>query len=114
MWTEKDGSDTTLIPRTFEDALVLENVALLKDLSDSKTSNKISDIVETSMSGDELADALFALLKTAEKAELAIDCLMMKDAQKLVPPGYIRTGLDWFQKEVDAEIVASEPQGGGA
>jgi predicted ATP-dependent endonuclease of OLD family len=111
-WTETNGSKTTLIPRTFEDALVLENVTLLKDLSDSKTSKKISDIVDTSMSGGELADALFALLKTAEKAEFAIDCLMMKDAQKLLPPGYIRTGLEWFQKEVDAEIVATDPQGG--
>jgi predicted ATP-dependent endonuclease of OLD family len=110
-FTETNGSTKTLIPRTFEDALVLENVALLKDLSDSKTSRKISDIVEMSMSGEELADALFALLKTVEKAEFAIDCLMMKDAQKLVPPGYIRTGLDWFQKEVDAEIIATGPQG---
>lgn len=113
-WTETDGSKSTLIPRTFEDALVLENVALLKNFSESKTSKKISDIVETSMSGDELADALFALLKTAEKAEFAIDCLMMKDARKLLPPNYIRTGLDWFQKEVDTEFIAAEPHGNKA
>jgi predicted ATP-dependent endonuclease of OLD family len=109
-WTNPDKSMTSVIPRTFEDALIFENAALLSDLEDSKTSSKISNIVSSSLSGEELQDALFALLKTAEKAEFAIDCLMMKDSKLLVAPAYIREGLAWFEKEVSLEIAASEPE----
>jgi hypothetical protein len=62
------------------------------------------------LSGEALEDELFQLLKTAEKAEFAIDCLTFKDAKALQPPRYIRDGLSWFQRIVGEEIAASEPK----
>jgi len=85
------------IPRTFEDALVFENMDVLVDLSGASTSEKVSDILKSGATGDELADRLFELIKGAEKAAFALDCLMMKQAEALRPPKYIYEGLTWMQ-----------------
>jgi predicted ATP-dependent endonuclease of OLD family len=102
-----------VIPRTFEDALIVENLDTLRNIGGSRISNKIREIVNEGLSGAALEDELFELLKTAEKAEFAIDCLTMKDAKALKPPRYISDGLSWFQREVGEEIAANEPKAGG-
>lgn len=104
--------DRFIIPRTFEDALVLENLNAVKHVEGSVTSAKIRDIVAQGLSGDDLEDELFDLLKTAEKAAFALDCLMLEDPKAIKPPGYIADGLKWFERAVGKEIADSEIKGG--
>jgi predicted ATP-dependent endonuclease of OLD family len=103
-----DSTSTTIIPRTFEDALVLTNRAAIADVEGSSTSAKIKAIVAEGRSGVDLADELFDLLKTAEKAAFALDCLMLADPKALKPPSYIADGLKWFEAAVGKEIAESE------
>lgn len=103
-----DKTKNEIVPRTFEDALVLENQKVLQDIAGSPTSKKIKEIINASLTGDELEDELFELLKTAEKAEFAIDCLTFANAKALLPPTYIHEGLSWFEKVVNEEIVAKD------
>lgn len=97
-----------VIPRTFEDALVFANETSLSSLSGSSTSNEIKEIVGEELSGDELGDRLFKLLKTAEKAAFALDCLMLEDPTKLQPPTYIEKGLAWLEKTLSPKEDAPE------
>jgi hypothetical protein len=64
--------------------------------------------------GEELEDELFELLKTAEKAAFALDCLMLSDPKALKPPQYIRQGLEWLERAVGKDIAESEPKGASA
>ena len=106
--------DDTVIPRTFEDALILENLTVVENVEGSVTSTKIQAIVAQSLSGDDLGDELFELLKTAEKAAFALDCLMIKDPKALKPPSYIAAGLKWFEGAVSKDIAESELKTGKA
>lgn len=101
----ESSDDKLIIPRTFEDALILENISTLAKIKGSATSNKIRDLVTQSLSGDDLEGALFDLLKTAEKAAFALDCLMLEEPKALKPPSYIENGLKWFENAVGKEIT---------
>nr|WP_264081270.1 ATP-dependent endonuclease [Pectobacterium versatile] len=106
-----DG-DTLIIPRTFEDALIIENLATLANLEGSVTSKKIREIVTQDLAGDDLESELFDLLKTAEKAAFALDCLMLEDPKALIPPSYIAAGLKWFESAVGNDVVNNEIKAG--
>lgn len=108
----KDHAGENVIPRTFEDALIIGNSTALKDLEGSTTSRKVREIVEADLSGDALADALFDLLKDATKGDFAIDCLMLSDPKALEAPSYIAHGLKWLQRTLSEEIAAREPMKG--
>ena len=105
-----------LIPRTFEDALVYANLAELKDISGSSTTNKIANLIKEELSGDELESELFEIVNSAEKAAFAIDCLVtIEDGSALSPPPYIEAGLKWLQEKlkepalvvVDTGVIAN-------
>lgn len=98
---EETQNVTVLIPRTFEDALVYSNIATLSDLQGSSTSNKIRRIVNQNLSPEDLQESLFELLKGADKAAFALDCLMIEAPAKLDPPEYIRKGLTWLQSHLN-------------
>ncbi|MBX3196746.1 MAG: AAA family ATPase [Labilithrix sp.] len=98
-----DGGTSEVIPRTFEDALIFENKEVLGDIAGSSTTKKVQNLVASGVSNDELAQELFELLKTAGKAEFAIDCLMLEDPKALRPPQYIRDGLSWFERAVSED-----------
>jgi len=93
---------TSVIPRTFEDALILENLDNLHSIKGSPTSKKVKAIVDGALTGEDLADELFDLLKDAEKAAFALDCLMLEDPKALKAPAYIRAGLTWFENALNA------------
>lgn len=88
----------TVIPRTFEDALIYANMDTLAGITGSSISNKIREVVEETLSGEDLQNRLFDLLKGSEKAAFALDCLFIEAPQGLVPPKYIHCGLTWLQK----------------
>jgi len=103
-----DAPPATVIPRTFEDALILQNITAVKDLEGSIASEKIKTIVAQGLSGNDLEDELLDLLKTAEKAAFALDCLMLEDPMVLKPPDYIDHGLKWFEGAVSKDLTESE------
>ena len=100
--------DDLIIPRTFEDALILENLNAVDKIEGSATSAKIRAIAAQGLSGDDLENELFDLLKTAEKAAFALDCLMLEDPKAIKPPSYIAAGLKWFEGAVGKDIADSE------
>ncbi len=109
-----DGEPQIVIPRTFEDALIFENFDVISSVEGSRTTDNIKEIVGSGVTGEDLEDQLFELLKKTEKAAFALDCLMHIDPAALRPPEYIRAGLDWFQNAVTSEISDSESKGAGA
>jgi len=106
--------DVIVIPRTFEDALILENLTVVENIQGSVTSGKIRAIVAQDLTGDDLEDELFELLKTAEKAAFALDCLMLEDPKVLKAPSYIAAGLKWFERAVGKDIAEGELKTGKA
>ena len=104
-----DPGGQPIIPRTFEDALILQNLVSLADIKGSATSAKIRALIDENLSGEALADELFELLKSAEKAAFALDCLMHEDATAIKPPGYIQDGLAWFERSINKDIALSAP-----
>ncbi|MCE3027286.1 AAA family ATPase [Salinicola sp. DM10] len=104
--------DEELIPRTFEDALVYANFSVLEGVSGSSTTNKVSALVKSELSGAELEAELFEIVDSAEKAAFAIDCLAaMEDGAELVPPFYIAAGLEWLQEKLtDPSLVKEEAE----
>lgn len=104
------GDGDMVIPRTFEDALIFENLAVVEGIKGSATSEKIRAIVQRDLTGEELACELFDLLKEAEKAAFALDCLMLEDPKALKPPAYIRAGLTWFEKALSVELAEAAAQ----
>ncbi|MGC6500824.1 MAG: AAA family ATPase [Henriciella sp.] len=113
--TKDDGS--TLIPRTFEDALIYENYAALQGISGNAASRRIIDLIKSEISGAELESALFDLLKKVEKAAFAIDCLTnFEDETTLQPPAYIADGLTWLENQLNeatpVDVEEIEPSDG--
>jgi hypothetical protein len=105
------GAPEVIIPRTYEDALVFENEAKLATLaSESGPSGHIARIVGEGLSGEDLSNELFDLLKSAEKAAFALDCLMNFDEpSSLSVPPYIRSGLEWFAAALDEKASEAIP-----
>ncbi|WP_269975604.1 hypothetical protein [Dickeya lacustris] len=52
------------------------------------------------------------MLKTAEKAAFALDCLMLEDPKALKPPSYIAAGLKWFESAVGNDVMNNEIKAG--
>jgi predicted ATP-dependent endonuclease of OLD family len=89
------------IPRTFEDALIYENKVAIGGMAESSLGSKVGEIIAEGLDDDALADALFELLKSAEKAAFALDCLMVENPKLIKPPTYIREGLSWLQASLN-------------
>lgn len=107
----RGNAATKVVPRTFEDALILANLSLLSDVESSGITNRVKGLVNSNLSGEALEDELFELLKKAEKAAFALDCcLTIEDGSKLIPPDYIHVGLTWL----DESLVQQEAQTGGS
>ena len=98
---EYEGKNETVIPYTFEDALVFSNLNLFK----AKTGatgliKKMADGVNKPTIS-EACQALFdALCKNSKKAEMALELLFTTEPNELTPPKYIADGLDWVQEKL--------------
>lgn len=96
-----DATPAEAISNTFEDALVFENIPVFKNLEGDGAIQEIREAIAASKSPDELGSAMFSLLKTANKAKLALDVLYMQEPNDLNVPTYIAEGLDWLQQQLD-------------
>lgn len=98
-YDEGGGAEKT-VPYTFEDALVLSNITLIRSL-DKPTGmmKKMKDACgEPTL--DECADALYEALDNSGKAKMALDIIFDIDPDKLKVPHYIHEGLEWLQDEL--------------
>ena len=112
-----DADNSTLIPRTFEDAIVYANFDNIRGVTGGSTTTKIAKLVGAGLTGEDLEAELFELLKSAEKASFALDCLLAFDKpETLQPPPYISSGLAWLDAklatETDTILKKNEDQDG--
>ncbi|MHB2058137.1 AAA family ATPase [Pseudomonas monsensis] len=92
------------VPYTFEDALALTNVetfrghktatGMLKKMCDALS---LADL-------DQARAGMFSAL-SGEKAKMALDLLFDIDPAKLIPPLYIREGLEWLEQSLNSTSV---------
>jgi predicted ATP-dependent endonuclease of OLD family len=97
---EKNGSSGAT-PRTFEDALVLQNVEFFRNMDGLGLVKRFKDAIEKNDSLTDLHKALLEALATGSKAEFALDILYSKqDPKSLRVPGYINRGLKWLEEKL--------------
>ena len=102
----KEGeSQGEAIPYTFEDSLALTNLALFRGYAEPVG---LLNKLQASLGKGTLEDAcidMFANLEKGSKAEMALELLYLSEPDQLEPPGYIASGLEWLEKNLDARKV---------
>lgn len=100
--TLKEGSSPVeMLPNTFEDALVYDNLQVFRSLDGTGSIKRFREAVNRDSTAGELAEEMFAILRTAKKAEFALDLLELKqEPWPIVCPTYIREGLLWLQEKI--------------
>jgi len=98
---ETDGLVGELIPYTFEDALIAENIQLFRKVDNPRgLLAKFKTAIEVSSDVINLATNLYDAIKKCEKAKFALDVFYILDPSKLNTPSYIQEGLAWLQKQL--------------
>jgi predicted ATP-dependent endonuclease of OLD family len=107
------GEQKTVIPYTFEDALVLSNMDFFKLLPEPK--GLIKKLVEAASlsTTDQICQTMFdALSANSKKAEMALELLFSTDPDQLTSPAYISEGLEWLKKKLSThnhDFIPSNP-----
>ncbi|AEV38432.1 hypothetical protein PSE_3928 [Pseudovibrio sp. FO-BEG1] len=100
---EDDTNTVNLIPSTFEDALVLANLDIVKKMSGVSMSNAFAKIASSSKTAEGLVEGLYQRLsQSPQKAAFALDLLSVENIDDLVAPPYIAKGLSWLEKRLNA------------
>jgi len=107
-----DSPPTEVIPYTFEDSLVLTNVAFFSSLEGDGLAANVRDSIETARTADELAQSVFTALESGKKAEFALDIISCKRFGDLTPPSYILEGLNWLDGRF--EIMSQQQSDNGS
>jgi len=95
------SSPVEIVPNTFEDALVYDNLQVFRSLEGTSSIKRFKETVNKDSTAAELAKEMFTILKTAKKAEFALDLLDLKqEPWPIVCPAYIREGLLWLQERI--------------
>lgn len=96
-----ENTTVEIIPRTFEDALVLENYQSIPEMPEDSSAKRFQDAISQASSADDLGRKLFDAVQLCNKGEFALDVLFHCDPATLVVPSYIMKGLDWLQTQFD-------------
>jgi len=86
-----------LVPRTFEDALVYENIDLIRKTTGSGLLKRVREAVVDLTDIHAVEQRMLDALQHAKKVELALDLLYSDDPGKIKVPQYIGAGLEWLQ-----------------
>jgi len=104
----KQGADTAeAIPYTFEDALVLQNLDLIRSCKKPKGLLKK---LKAALACESLEDAMlkmFESLDQAKKADLALELLFLNAPDQVKPPLYIEEGLQWLEDRLEQRKLAT-------
>lgn len=92
-----EGDSEEVYPYTFEDALALSNIDLIKNIENpTGLLGKLQDsLSEENL--DLVCESMFDSLKSGSKAEMALDLFFNISPDELNTPEYIYEGLDWLQ-----------------
>ncbi|WP_036253652.1 ATP-dependent endonuclease [Methylobacter sp. BBA5.1] len=97
--------DTECIPYTFEDALALSNIDLLRGMPKATgLLKKICNALLKDTSQGACKEMFEALSGSAKKAEMALDLLYLQEPDSIKPPRYIAEGLEWLQNNLREKI----------
>lgn len=104
-----------VLPNTFEDALVFENLPFFSQLDGTGLVRKFKDAIQASNDLLTLGRTMFKELKTGKKAEFALDVIDAKEFDSLNVPTYIAQGLDWLQGRLQKKVadILPSPQSEG-
>ncbi len=101
----KEDQIEQAIPYTFEDALVLTNIALVKKLVKPIAMLKKMKAACEEKTLEEATQAMFDALDNKYKAKMALDVIFDIEPKDLQIPIYIKEGLDWLQVELKKASV---------
>jgi predicted ATP-dependent endonuclease of OLD family len=96
---EKDNH-TVVFPRTFEDALVLQNIEFFRNAEGVGLIKKFRDVAGMNKDISILHDALLKALGEVSKAEFALDILYSTEPASIKVPEYIHNGLVWLEDKL--------------
>jgi predicted ATP-dependent endonuclease of OLD family len=97
---DEASAQVEALSNTFEDALVFENLSIFKNLEGDGLIKKFKDAISKHQTSPDLAQAIFTILKTGDKAKFALDLLYSQDPYALKVPTYINDGLSWLQDQL--------------
>ncbi len=92
-----------IFPSTFEDSLVLQNVAFFRKLEGNDLTRKFRDALASEPNWNLVASKLYDALKTGSKASFALDVLSGEGFEKITVPNYIAEGLEWLEERLRAK-----------
>jgi hypothetical protein len=95
------ANEAEVLARTFEDALVFENLPFFRATKATDEVGKVREIVTQAANATDLSAAMHDLLKKISKAGFALDILFSEDPKNLHVPTYIKTGFCWLQQQLD-------------
>ncbi len=101
--TYPEGSEpVSLIPSTFEDALILANLDIVKNLSGVTMTNAFAEIIRKGANVGDIAQGLYDRLRNSpQKAAFALDLLVSENFDQLVLPPYVKKGFCWLQERLE-------------
>ena len=85
-------------------SIVYENLQVFRDVKSDGAMKKMKDAIDEGNTAADLGKSMFNILKSARKAELALELLELdQDPWPVTPPTYIREGLSWLQAQLRQE-----------
>lgn len=91
--------EVEVIPYTFEDNLVFENIHIFETLKGIGLIKKFNNALEKS-DVVEASKEMFEALKKGKKAEFALELLFLNEPENLKVPSYIDDGLVWLEEQL--------------
>lgn len=105
-----NGSEGEVIPYTFEDALVFENLTFISGMNGTGLVSKFKTAIQDSADPQTLGKTMFEALKNGKKAEFALDVISDQNFESLKVPLYIAQGLQWLQDNLKRKSVKALPK----
>lgn len=97
-------------PYTFEDALVLENLAFFAAMEGTGLVRKFHEAITAGGGIAAIGQQMYLALKTGKKAEFALDVIEARGFNDLVVPRYIAEGLEWLLLQLKKKRVEILPK----
>lgn len=97
-----DGTETEVIPYTFEDALAYENIELFKGMDGTGLIKKFNKTFSEKTDAKEISEELFEAFRSGDKAKFALDLLYLEEPERFKVPTYINEGLEWLKAKLHA------------
>ena len=97
---KETDTPSVVYPRTFEDALALQNIEFFRTVEGLGFVKKIRHATEINSDVRKLHEDLLAALESGDKAKFALDVLYLKEPELIKVPEYINEGLKWLEERL--------------